>query len=372
MAQPRQYITNTPTPITSTCNALTGNAEGFAVVAECTGVPPTTGNAVNQFEHGCIMTRTDSGTGNAALYENTGSRAVPSWNLIGAISPGEITLARGFVLIGNSSGVAAAVDANNTGQILVGDGTDLLSVAITGDITLAASGLTAIASGVIVNADVNASAAIDFSKLATLTSGNILVGSAGNVATSVAMSGNVTISNTGVTTIGSISLEVATVTNIASTEILIGTGAGTAAFAALSGDATMTSGGVVTVTGATGAFQAGGAITNAGATLVVPFFSSAAPQALSGPGAANTTTYQTRYTSTGTGDVVTLAVATRIGHMKKVTYVAENAGGDTAVVTPAAATGFTTATLNAIGDYVVMMWDGAGWLLNDYYGATIA
>ncbi len=55
----------------------------------------------------------------------------------------------------------------------------------------------------IVNADVNASAAIDFSKLATLTSANIILGSAGNVATSTAVTGDVTISNAGVTAISS-------------------------------------------------------------------------------------------------------------------------------------------------------------------------
>lgn len=51
------------------------------------------------------------------------------------------------------------------------------------------------------NADVNASAAIDFSKLATLSSGNILVGSAGNVATSVAMSSEATIVASGAVTL---------------------------------------------------------------------------------------------------------------------------------------------------------------------------
>jgi hypothetical protein len=56
--------------------------------------------------------------------------------------------------------------------------------------------------GAIVNADINASAAIAFSKLAALASANILVGSAGNVATSVAVTGDVTISNAGVTAIG--------------------------------------------------------------------------------------------------------------------------------------------------------------------------
>ena len=61
----------------------------------------------------------------------------------------------------------------------------------------------------IVNADINASAAIAFSKLAALTSANILVGNSSNVATAVAMSGDVTISNTGATTVVSGSTSVA-------------------------------------------------------------------------------------------------------------------------------------------------------------------
>ena len=52
------------------------------------------------------------------------------------------------------------------------------------------------------NTDISATAAIAFAKLAALTSTNILVGSAANVATSVAATGDVTISNTGVTAIG--------------------------------------------------------------------------------------------------------------------------------------------------------------------------
>lgn len=55
--------------------------------------------------------------------------------------------------------------------------------------------------GTITNADVSATAAIAFSKLAALTSGNVLVGSAGTVPTSVAMSGDVAIIASGATTI---------------------------------------------------------------------------------------------------------------------------------------------------------------------------
>jgi len=43
------------------------------------------------------------------------------------VTAGEISLAEGSMLIGNSSGVAAALDAKTTGQVLVGNGTTLVS-----------------------------------------------------------------------------------------------------------------------------------------------------------------------------------------------------------------------------------------------------
>jgi len=88
-------------------------------------------------------------------------------------------------------------------QILVGSaGNVATAVTVTGDVVISNTGVTAISTGVIVNADISASAAIAFSKLAALTSAHILVGSAGNVATDVAVTGDITISNTGVTAIG--------------------------------------------------------------------------------------------------------------------------------------------------------------------------
>jgi hypothetical protein len=55
----------------------------------------------------------------------------------------------------------------------------------------------------ITNADISASAAIAYSKLATLTAGNIVLGNSSNVATSTAVTGDVTISSSGVTAIAS-------------------------------------------------------------------------------------------------------------------------------------------------------------------------
>ena len=68
-------------------------------------------------------------------------------------------------------------------------------------LTISDVGVSTPSTGSVVNASVAANAAIAFSKLATLTSGNILVGNSSNVPTSVALTGDVTVSNTGVTTL---------------------------------------------------------------------------------------------------------------------------------------------------------------------------
>lgn len=77
------------------------------------------------------------------------------------------TLTEGYVYVGNSSNEADEVQLQ-AGQILVGDSADkAAAVDVTGDVTLSDAGVTAIAAGVIVDADVNASADIALSKLAT-------------------------------------------------------------------------------------------------------------------------------------------------------------------------------------------------------------
>lgn len=104
-----------------------------------------------------------------------------------------------FDALAAPSGLSATLQ---DGNIFVGNAINVATgVTPSGDITLTNAGVFGITAGAIVNADVNAAAAIAYSKLAALTSGNILVGSAGNVATSVAMTGDIAITNTGVTSI---------------------------------------------------------------------------------------------------------------------------------------------------------------------------
>lgn len=92
--------------------------------------------------------------------------------------------------------------ALTSGNIIVGSAANVpTAVAVSGDITISNAGVVDIAAGAIVNADISASAAIAFSKLAPLNSGSILVGNVSNVATAVIPTGDVTITNAGVTSI---------------------------------------------------------------------------------------------------------------------------------------------------------------------------
>ena len=73
------------------------------------------------------------------------------------------------------------------------------TIVTTGDTGTVTS--TMITDGTIVNADINASAGIAFSKLATLTSAHFLLGNASNVATATQITGDISVSNSGVAAI---------------------------------------------------------------------------------------------------------------------------------------------------------------------------
>jgi len=94
-------------------------------------------------------------------------------------------------------------------------------------------------------------------------------------------------------------------------------------------------------------------------------------QSLSGPGAVNITTLTTAFTSTGTGDALTLADGVA-GQLKTIVYVAEAAGGDTGVLTPTNLGSATTITFNAVGDSVTLQFIGADWWVIGFRGAVVA
>jgi len=100
----------------------------------------------------------------------------------------------------------------------IGQLTQATTIASGDEFVIEQSGLTkrvaaSVVRGGLVNADIDAAAAIAFSKLAALDSANLLVGNGSNVATKVAVTGDVTISNAGVTAIGSSKVVTAMITD---------------------------------------------------------------------------------------------------------------------------------------------------------------
>jgi hypothetical protein len=98
---------------------------------------------------------------------------------------------------------------------------------------------------------------------------------------------------------------------------------------------------------------------------------SGAVQSLSGAGAVNITSLATAFTSTATGNALTLADGAQ-GQLKTVIYVAEAAGGDTGVLTPTNLGSGTTITFNAIGDSVTLQFAGTDWWVVGFRGAVVA
>lgn len=169
--------------------ALTGDvtATGPGSVAATIGSNKVLDTMIRQSAGLSLIGRATNSTGNVA-------------DITASVSNGVLTStgsALTFALLTNSNIDPAAAIAYSKLALAA----SIVNSDISGSAAIAYSKLNLALS--IVNADISASAAIAFSKLATLSSGNILVGSAGNVATSVAVTGDVTISNAGVTAIGS-------------------------------------------------------------------------------------------------------------------------------------------------------------------------
>lgn len=94
-------------------------------------------------------------------------------------------------------------------------------------------------------------------------------------------------------------------------------------------------------------------------------------QALSGAGAVDVTSFSTAFTSTATGNALTLANGTA-GQIKVVAYVAEAAGADTGILTPTTRVGYSTITFTNVGDSVTLQYFTQGWAVIGVRGATVA
>ena len=240
----------------------TGGSAGFALITDGTG------NLSWQNPYGGGATSTISAGDSSLAVVDAGSGTIT----------GSIDGSPKFLL--NSTGLSITGDLSVSGTF-AGTATNANTLttgrnfSITGDVTAPAisfngSGNVALSStlgtGVVNNTNIGASAAIAFSKLASLTSGNILVGNASNVPTSISLSGDATLSNTGALTIanGAIDdnkisatagIDFAKLEPLTSSHILVGNASNVATGVSVSGDATISNTGAVTI--------ANNAITNA-------------------------------------------------------------------------------------------------------------
>ena len=158
----------------------------------------------------------------SGFYDGTSwsIRFFPDWEESGFVQTADIAddavtndklnnITRGSIKVGGASNAPTDLDAKTSGYTLVGDGTDIKSVAISGDATMIASGAVTIAND-----------AVDNNKLANMVRGTVKVGGIANAPTdlvastnaqiligngtdlvSVPVTGDVTITNAGVTTV---------------------------------------------------------------------------------------------------------------------------------------------------------------------------
>lgn len=241
-----------PASYTLTLPSATG-AAGYTLMTDGAGnlswQNPYGGGAVSLISSGdTSLAIVDTGTGNI-----TGTVDGVNKFLLDASG---MSITGNLSVTGTFAGTATNANTLTTGRnfSITGDVTaPAISFNGSGNVALA----TTLASGVVNNTNVGASAAIAFSKLASLTSGNVLVGNASNVATSVSVSGDATLANTGALTIANNAITNAKVSSSAAiafsklgtltTGQIVAGNAGVATATTLGGDATIGATGTLTI-----------------------------------------------------------------------------------------------------------------------------
>lgn len=94
-------------------------------------------------------------------------------------------------------------------------------------------------------------------------------------------------------------------------------------------------------------------------------------QALAGAGAVDILQVTTAFTSTATGNALTLADGAE-GQIKHIVYVGETAGADTGILTPTNLGAGTTITFNTVGDACVLQFLSGQWWALSLRGAVLA
>lgn len=132
-----------------------------------------------------------------ATNANT-ANAIVARDASGNFSAGTITA----TLAGSATGNAGTATTLQTARTIAISG-DVTGTATSFNGSANISIAAAITADTVVNADINSAAAIAHTKLANITAGSVLMGNASNAPTATALSGDVTVNSSGVTAIGS-------------------------------------------------------------------------------------------------------------------------------------------------------------------------
>jgi len=229
-------ISTTPSP-SLTLAQIGSNVEGYRCIGSGTNFTLTlTGSPLVNMATFLLWEATASGTvtifGTVMPTEFKTKKTLvtctydgSTWKVVFNISGDE----SGYIIdanVASNAAIARTKIANGTADhVVINNGSGTLSSEAqlantrggTGKNMSADTGVVKVSSGTfsastVVNADVASNAAIAYSKLATLNTGQIVVGNAG-VPTAVTMSGDATIDNTGAVTIPDLMFEVGSGTN---------------------------------------------------------------------------------------------------------------------------------------------------------------
>ena len=154
------------------------------------------------------------------VLKSQGPGFLPTWGSVsaGSLAAGSVTTTE--ILDGTVANVDLATNSIVSSNIqdgtvaladLASDSVDTSKIVngsiVTADLSSGSVDTVAILNSTIVNADISATAAIDLSKLQSVTSAQVPVGNGSGVLTSVTISGDISLSNAGVTSIQSNSVD---------------------------------------------------------------------------------------------------------------------------------------------------------------------
>ena len=249
---------NVATGVTLSGHATLSNTGQLTLAAACVNDSKIAANAAISLNKLAAVTSANFIVGNAS---NVAAGVAMSGDCTLA-NTGAVTIANGAInnaKISNSAGIAfSKLQSVTSADFVVGNASNQMAgVPMSGDCTLANTGAVTISAGAINNAKISNSAAIAFSKLEGCTSGNILIGSAGNAVSQQPLSGDATLANTGALTIGNNAITSGKIADNAvtlqkvealnSAQLIIGDAGNRPQKRAISGDISISNSGVTTI-----------------------------------------------------------------------------------------------------------------------------